>query len=72
MTNEEALELLQEFSETASNAARIATWAEAFLAYGGEATWDAVKSVSSVARHLGKLSADVERLVEQYDDITPF
>jgi hypothetical protein len=72
MTNEEARELLSDFAETASNAARIAVWAEAFLQEGGEPTWDAVKSVSDVADTLHSQATQVRKFRDQYEAIAPF
>lgn len=71
MTNESARELLAEFAEATSSAARVATWAEAFLLEGGEPTWDAVKSVSSVAERLVVLSQKVSELATRYEEVTP-
>jgi hypothetical protein len=71
MTNQEALDLLSEFTETTSSAVQIAVWAGAFLQEGGEPTWDAVKSVSDIASTLMAQSAKIANLREIYDEITP-
>jgi len=65
MTNQEAIELLQQFADTAGNAVQTATWASAFLTEGGEATWDAIKSVALSAQ---LLSEQAERIVSLTED----
>ena len=72
MDNESARELLYNFQEAAHRAIRAAVWAEAFLVEGGEATWDAVKSASDTAVTVQHFASQVEKLLDQYDDITPF
>lgn len=71
-TNEEALELLQEFAETASKSVMAAVWAEAFLTEGGVPTWDAVKSVATLANQLSIIADKVGTLDLVYDEISPF
>lgn len=71
-TNEEALELLEEFATQAQTAVQTAVWAQAYLTEGGEATWDAVKSVATSAELLADIASRVRLLPECYDDITPF
>lgn len=72
MTNEEAVTLLDEFTVTASSAVQAAVWASAFMQHGGEATWDAVKSVSSVAETLRDQAARVSSLPDHFGTAAPF
>ena len=72
MNNAQARELLEVFAESLANGVRITTWAEAFVQEGGEPTWDAVKSVSDYAVTVQHLAAQVEKLRDQFEDITPW
>ena len=71
MTNSEALDLLSDFTDTASSAVQAAVWASAFVQEGGEPTWDAVKSISDIATTLMAQSARVANLRYVYEEITP-
>ena len=72
MDNEQAIELLDKFTETLSNAVRIAVWASAFLVAGGEPTWDAVKSLSGVAESLAAQASQIVKFRDEFEDIAPF
>ena len=71
MDNQEALNLLNEFADAASDAVKAAVWAGAFLQEGGTPTWDATKSVSTHAETLATLALQVAKLRDQFDDIAP-
>lgn len=71
MTNQEALTLLDEFTETASRAVQAAVWARAFLQEGGEPTWDAVKCVSDTAAYLSSQAVRVAQLRDHYEEVIP-
>ena len=71
MTNKEAVEVLESFAESAGRAVRAATWAQAYLFEGGEATWDAVKSVSLAAELLSEQADRVVELRDRFEEILP-
>lgn len=71
MTNEEVLELLDEYVDAAALAVRLGTWARAFLQEGGEPTWDATKDVARSAERLHLLSQKVAELETRYEEIMP-
>jgi len=73
MTNQEAIELLEQFAETASTAVQTAVWASAFLTEGGEPTWDAIKSVALSAQLLAEQSKAIVRFTEDeiFEQIIP-
>lgn len=74
MTNQEALDLLEEFTTEAETAIRAAVWARAFLIEGGEPTWDAVKSVAWSGQQIANVGDRVRRLAHDdvFQSITPF
>ena len=72
MDNEQAIRLVEDFTDAATDAVRCGVWTAAFLQEGGEPTWDAVKSVSGVAERLAELATKVAGLREEYDNIAPF
>jgi len=71
MTNEEAIAAVDEMVEAAVAAVRAGVWASAFITFGGEATWDAVKGVSWAAEQLAEKAAPVVQLREVYEEILP-
>jgi hypothetical protein len=71
VTNDQALELLDEYVEAAACAVLMGTWARAFLQEGGEPTWDATKDVSRSAAQLMLLAAQVAEFEDHYEEITP-
>lgn len=72
MTNQEALDLLDDFATQAERAVRAAVWAQAFLVEGGEPTWDAVKDVSRAAAAISRNAVLVSELAdEHFEDIIP-
>lgn len=72
MTNQEAITALEVLVEQSQRAITTATWALAFLNFGGEATWDAVKDVSRAAEELGRSTKIVATLDRKFDQIVPF
>lgn len=71
MTNEEALDVLAEVVLLSQQAVTAGTWAEAFLTFGGEATWDAVKSISRICSSLSEWAEAASLLEEEFDNIIP-
>jgi len=71
MDNEQAIRLVEEFTDAAADAVRCGVWAEAFLQEGGVPTWDAVKSVAAVANRLGRIATKVAALEHRYEEISP-
>lgn len=66
-TNAEALELLEEYRQRLHFALDATVWAQAMLTVGGEATWDACKSVADSAGGLKPLARRVQTL--RRDDV---
>lgn len=71
MTNEDALTHLEELVREASLIVQQAVWAQAFLSYGGEATWDAVKDVSRAAGDLALTAQNVAKFEARFEEIIP-
>jgi hypothetical protein len=71
LTNQEAIVLLTELVERAEVAIKTAVWAEAFLSFGGEATWDAIKSVSDAADAIRSPASAVATFRDRYEEIAP-
>lgn len=71
MTNQEAIQQLDELVEAAQAVVQAAVWASAFLTAGGEPTWDAVKSVSYAASTVYTKAIPVCDFDQQYEEIIP-
>lgn len=72
MDNDQARKALDDAIDLAMRFVPVGTWADAFLTHGGEATWDAVKDASRLAKQLREALADVAELEDQFENITPF